>query len=582
MSGIHGTTSSSTSYLRDLQQDLEEEIQRARKSVDEEQDASDRKLSRQKQRFERDLTETVKDIRENHEESVIRERENHRSEISRLRRENYDRTGRRYADETRQRALLSEQLESAEAMADARAAKSEKFSDERVHRALLASQEREQKDAQTLRDAHARETGELRDQVHAALELERRYSADRADGRQEGYREVEDEFLDQRRILEQQFQSELNSQKQKSSGREEELRAKHAEVMREHEQTHTDRIRRQEAEHMLNRRELGDAYDENIDQITKRTEGTEARFHDKLAYQRESQARAYDRTVRNQARHYEEQLARSRTAGRESAEQLEAELLEARTMPDPRRIAPVAYQKIQDAARTQADEIIKTRETQHAETLRAAKERARQTYEDQNHQHAYEVSRLNREKTRNELMAQTRVNRVASEAEERVQSIRVDKEREMTRTLGSNNRIHSREMELTRRNYEEIVANLRNEHEDKLLLIRDQMEFENRMLRRASANRENELTRDYEKRLDETKADSSEQLKRAQADAENRVRELEERQRDELNRMTAIHDRRVAQLEQQFENRERMMARNYQDEIEKLKRANAHLLAKKS
>ena len=102
------------------------------------------------------------------------------------------------------------------------------------------------------------------------------------------------------------------------------------------------------------------------------------------------------------------------------------------------------------------------------------------------------------------------------------------------------------------------------------------------MTRKAFYDRQNELIRDYEKRLDDARAESEELLQRGREDTGRSLRELERRHREEMEEAEGLSSKRVAQLEEQYRNRERVMARNYQEEIEKLKRAHAQLQSQKS
>ncbi len=582
MSSISGSSTAASSYLKDLQQDLEAELKNARQKSAEEQDRNDQRLSELKQKFESENRRAVEDLRRNHEESSVRERNQHRDEVKRLQQDGYDRKGRSLADAEREFTRMAESVRQANAEARDRSTMAESIAEKRIDQAGRAAQARGEADTRTYRDAQASQQAELRESVKRALDLEKHYKQDRADGRRQAYAEIEGEFLKDRDILEKQLRSEIDGLREKSSRKLDTDSLRQDELVHEKDTRHAKQIRSREAEHHSDQQDLSRRFDTFADQVEHRESGTVKSLERELELQRKDLIAGFERTHQDQARNYQERLSTQQQRAQEEIEDLSEQLWESKGMPDPRKVSPAAYERIRESAIKQSEESIAQREARYKANLDTTRTRAQEVYSDQARAHGREVSRINREKTASELHAQAKINLVASESEERVASTRVEKERELVRALSSNDKIRSREMEILRRKYEEILEGVKNDAADKILAAREQADFENRMTRRAFSAQQNELIRDYEKRLDDTRAESVEQVKKAQDESQKTIRELEGRQRDELERNSTISQRRIAQLEQQYQNRERIIARNYQEEIEKLKRSNAQLQSKKS
>jgi hypothetical protein len=582
MSSISGSSTTVSSYLKDLQQDLEAELKNARQKSAEEQDRSDQRLSELKQKYESENQRSVEDLRRNHEESSVRERNQHREEVKRLQQDGYDRRGKSLAESEREFTRMSESVKQAQAEARARATKAEAIAEKRAEQSGRAAQERSVEDTRTYRDAQASQQAELRESVKRSLDLEKYYKQDRADGRRQAYAEIEGEFRKDREILERQLRTEIEGLREKSSRKLDNDSLRQSEITHERDVRHANQIRSREAEHHSAQQDISRRFDTFADQVEHRESGTVKSLERELELQRKDLAAAFERTHQEQARNYQERLSTQQDRSQEEIQDLTEQLLESKGMPDPRKVSPAAYERIRESAIRQSEESIAQREARYKANLDTTRTRAEEVFSDQARTHARDISRINREKTASELHAQAKINLVASESEERVASTRIDKERELVRALSSNDKIRSREMEVLRRKYEEILEGVKNDAADKVLLAREQADFENRMTRRAFSAQQNELIRDYEKRLDDTRAESVEQVKKAQEEAQKTIRELEGKQRDEMERNATISQRRIAQLEQQYQNRERIIARNYQEEIEKLKRSNAQLQSKKS
>jgi len=582
MSSISGSSTAVSSYIKDLQQDLETELKSSRQKSAEEQDRNDQRLSELKQKLEAENRRAVEDLRRHHEESSVRERSQHRDEVKRLQQEGYDRAGRSRAEPEREFTRMSESVRQAHAEARDRAAMAESSAEKRAVEASRAAQERSEADTRTYRDAQASQQTALRETVRKALDLEKYYKQERADGRRQAYAEIEGQFLKDRDILEKQFSTEINGHHERASRKIDTDSQRLSEIAHEKDTRHAAQVRSREAEHHSAQQDLSRRFDTFVDQVEHRESGTIKSMERELELQRKDLIAAFERTHQEQARNYQERLSTHQERAQEEIQDLGEQLWESKGTADPNKISPAAYERIRESAIKQSEESISQREARYQANLENTRSRADEVYNDQARSHSRDLSRLNREKASSELHAQAKINLVTSESQERVANTRVEKERELARALSSNDKIRTREAEAMRRKYEEILDGLKNDAADKILLVREQADFENRMTRRAFSAQQNELIRDYEKRLDDTRAESVEQVKKAQEDAQKTIRELEGKQRDEMEKNATTTQRRIDQLEQQYQNRERTIARNYQEEIEKLKRSHAQLQSKKS
>lgn len=161
------------------------------------------------------------------------------------------------------------------------------------------------------------------------------------------------------------------------------------------------------------------------------------------------------------------------------------------------------------------------------------------------------------------------------------------------KALKSQERIHNNEIDLrdrrnadsqekARRQFEEQIETLRNDAASALQAERMDGEFALRMQHRAHTFRQNELIREYEKKLAEQKEELLGISEQTRAQAEKAVRDAERDRNRSLDEQKKIYEQKIAMIETQQKERERVALLNRQDEIEKVKRSNAILVQKKS
>jgi hypothetical protein len=111
--------------------------------------------------------------------------------------------------------------------------------------------------------------------------------------------------------------------------------------------------------------------------------------------------------------------------------------------------------------------------------------------------------------------------------------------------------------------------------------ITNQAEFERRTMRREHQASTAELMRTYEKKLTEQKVSADEALRDMKGKLDSQARDSDRRLKQALADQARSYDHRIAETEAQTKDRERLLARNHEDELDKVRKANALLLSKK-
>ena len=137
-------------------------------------------------------------------------------------------------------------------------------------------------------------------------------------------------------------------------------------------------------------------------------------------------------------------------------------------------------------------------------------------------------------------------------------------------------------LEHQRRQYDEIMTTSKNDASAKMQALRQEGDFNMKMAQRSFNAQQNELIREYEKKLADQKVEHDKTLDEIKSSAERTVREAGRQARVDSEAQARANEQKLAQIEMQHKERERYVTQNYQDDLEKMKRSNALLIQKKS
>ena len=141
---------------------------------------------------------------------------------------------------------------------------------------------------------------------------------------------------------------------------------------------------------------------------------------------------------------------------------------------------------------------------------------------------------------------------------------------------------HAVTLDRLKREYEELISTTRFDATARIADLRQQSDFNSKMAQRAFSARQNEIIREYEKKLADQKSEADAALYDVKAQGDLKLRETERHLKQQLEEQAKGYENRLVQQDAQQKERERIVAQNNQDELEKVKRSNALLLYKKS
>jgi len=450
------------------------------------------------------------------------------------------------------------------------AASEKKYASLQEHYAQAAGESAEQ-----LRDSHAAETANYREQLRQLGNVERNARKDYQSGRSDAMKDYSAEVsADQKRIGET-YKRDVKNYKDALQIQDDYYSHLNDSNLREKDAYWAAAVNQEMSLHHDETKELA----RNFDIDRKQMEMSAAQEKKQGEHSREMTAQDLNeksqRVAEQQLAVYQEELARQKEDKNSVIAHLSADVHNRSSSDDISLISPAAERKLREnisssyETRALANENRDRDARDHLQESSAAN--LKSTVDEQHALRAgsERAHHLEQQRERKELQGTI----TDTEYQKNVQLREKDQTNQhFVDKLG---RTFARTQDKQRGEYEEILAATRQESQISKQDLRQQMEFQARMSQRAFAQKQNEIIRDYEKKLSDQKADADLALQSMREMGDQKVREVETKTRHEAEDMNRATEQRIAQLEAGHAERERMITRNYEDEMDKLKRSNA-------
>ncbi|OFZ21302.1 MAG: hypothetical protein A2X94_07580 [Bdellovibrionales bacterium GWB1_55_8] len=579
-----GGSSYYTKLISDLEDEMREQSRRASERLKNRETGLEESHARELAEQELSAEENIRRAKEQARESVLQEKAYSRSELDALKKQNYDRNGRTLAEAetSRLRDLALSQIEESERDFEKRSEAMHSNVETRMKKNREQTDVALRNQAHRMRQGHQFQMKGLQAQVSDLIDADRRYGKEKGQGTADAIRQFENDWRHRERVAIQGYEDQLQQMKQGTREQELYLNRLKDETLRDQNRYFAGVISEQNEDHQeqITQREAN--FDRNIGELEKR-----------MGHQRErhelSQERAADESGRrlasaleNQADAYQKTLKNQSTSSRERIDELSNELNERKTSADTSLISPAAEAAIRKSA---AED--------HEKVLRAEQQRNQRGSDDVREEYVgrfkravrageYEKSALSRthaaekHRQRNEFLSHVRESEYLKDSTLRA------KDEEMRRLQQTTEQRNSHTLEKQRQEYEAMLVSQRDDAVARIQALRQETEFNSKMAHRAFAIRQNELIREYDRKLADQMRDYEASLDELKSQTQQQLRDGERRNRQALDEQERFYEQRFAQLEVQHKERERVITQNYEQDLEKLRRSNALLIQKKS
>jgi hypothetical protein len=568
--------------LSDLESDMKDETRRARERYDERADSLEKESVQNKRELEKQTEKSVNDIREHSSAQIEKERDAARADAASAKAAVYDKFGRANAEIAFHKKRSDEAIQQAQKEIENEKSKVAPAIESASHKISQASAERLNKNAREERDSRELENTDLRQSIQSLIENEKSYGKEKAQGTADARRELEHEASIRENVIRDQYENELSQAQLKSQQTEHELIRSAQQDRHDIDTQHARDIQKITQQHQDDQRALANSTESTIHQVQKMAREQAENSQASMNRQAASMNRDHQETLTNQANTFRREKQLQREEDQSQIHHLEGEIKGHITSGDPTWVSPAAEARMREnfmkeftkkhdvqiqRDKDKTDSLQKEYSQRLSSTIETAETRA--------------MSAENQHRVEEHQQRQTLMNHIDDVQQTQERLLR-DKDYQATRQTDALNHNYSNSLERQRREYEQVINQLKSDDSEKINQVRQQADFDAKMAQRNLATKQYEMAKSYERKLEEQKtqyedvvANLKEQLATHHQEAERRTRQL-------LDEQGKGYEQKIAQMEYQTKERERTISDNYQDQIEKLKRSNALLIQRKS
>ena len=441
---------------------------------------------------------------------------------------------------------------------------------------------RMEQDTRRLNESHAKSTSDLRDQIKTLVDSERTPIKERAQGTQQAVKDYEDGWRDRQKLMSDSYQREIGELKDQAKRSDVYFNHLNSETLREKDAYFANLLKRQGLDEHERQKELESTFSKEREGLEKRV--VQERRQNKLT--RDADLKESDKqrevALETQAKAYQDTIQRERAAERQQMARLEKQLSEKQNSKDISNISPAVETAVRKSIVGEYDKQFQAERERHARSEQSIQGDYANRLKDTVVQGETERANMARTHAGERSFDRAQFLEHISDTEfmknEALRSREVQHQRQ-TETVDRN---HSSLVERQRREYEEMLQIQRDDASARILAVRQELEFNSKMAQRAFTARQNEIIRDYDKKLADQKQEYEARLDDLRVQDQQLIREGERKNKLTLDEQQRIYEQRIAQLESQHKERERYITQNYQEDLEKVKRSNALLIQKKS
>lgn len=480
--------------------------------------------------------------------------------------------------ERRQAKIMAEQNE---IVLKDRSKKADHLLNTRLNEKDLSTKAELNANAEAARASRNLELQPLREQVMETAEMKRKSQGQWNNARVDAIRELESDW--NMKYTNQTLSHDLEKQKlrQNNSETERNFGNKLGGIIKERDSEVSKMISEQNLEHRSELSNSAKEYNRSLDHLKLQADRDKRLAGELLNREREQASERQSRNLEKQSATYQTTIANQRQNQQAQIENLERVLNNKNTTDNPGEISAAAEQAVRGAVTRQYDKVFQAEADRDARARDHLHESYQAKLSDTVQDKHTTTAALNRRNLSEQaLMRDTFIQHVADVEDNKRQMLdlaNASNQKMADSTLRGN----ERGLNEVRRHYEDLIASRDMENGTRLQDVKTQSEFEKRSMRREFSSQTADMIRSYEKKINDQKVVSEDQLRDMKAKLDSEMRERDRFLKQAMADQARSYEHRIAAHEAQSKDREKVLARNQEEEIDKVKKANALLLSKK-
>lgn len=340
----------------------------------------------------------------------------------------------------------------------------------------------------------------------------------------------------------------------------------------------SEMLRRENDRHSMVEKNSLRSFEFETNEIKKEADARVDHTRKLMEYQRQKAESDKNEALEVQAKTFKNDLNRGNKRAFDRIDQLETTVAHLNSTDNPNEVSQNAVQNVKEAVSRDYEKILEQERARNEKNTESLVNSNLKKLNDVIEQHEKDQRMFSQNTTLSKHKAnQDRLNLM--------EELEFNKEREVSRQLSKHNREMKKvttsymgDIESRERKFQEALESLRADNEAKIQRVNDESAFKLRMAQLQFKTQYDNMARDFERKLHDQKVNLELQSEEAQKDLMAQLRQSEKEKKTQLELAERKHNEQIEQLEFQKKERERLLEQNFEDQLAKLREANARLV----
>jgi len=354
------------------------------------------------------------------------------------------------------------------------------------------------------------------------------------------------------------------------------------EALTDRERHHTELFKNQNREHtqeLANLEKSIARYKDNVDHISK---GEESRRDQVLSNEITQSSLDKEKSLQSQAKNYQTVLTEQRKNDQDSLSQMQASIQKAKTTADINLVSPAAEEAMRKSLSKNFEKTFSTEREKHQQVTGALYEQKRGELTEAKDDYQNQLAKANREFVRSQASDRAEYYNTILDSEYDTNYKIQDKDSQNSRQTEALHHHYARLLDKQKKDYDNAYDTSRITAQNSINELRQDSEIALRMAHKEYASKSSIMAKDFEKKLAEQKENYEIKLDDTKTQAATDIRATELKGKIDMENQAKTYETKLAQNQAQSKERERTISQNFQDELDRTRRAYELVIQKKN
>lgn len=538
------------------------------------------------QSIKEDYNDDAKRVKNEYQERLVSEKESAREEVQKLKNDLYDAQGKRSTQQSVERLREQKELvqykQDIEKEAQRQIQRSDEYSN---HRAIEAAKRQDEQIGNALemqKRSHVEEVKTLKDEIDMHRSYDHDVAKERANAKAEVIEQYEGEHIQERDRLVDAYESQV---KKLHNDKEELKNYMGRELTRSEYETNAKTqglLKRQKDEFIKIEKDIKQDHrrveDTLQDQLRREKERTTYTMNNVIEMEGGRTAEALNQKDQT----YREYLARRDQEVRNELGEKEAKIKMLETTDDPQKVSPALVEKIHSQERNMAHKELSAYKNSQKQNVEASRLRDLDDRSEMRRNFNETTTAIARKAQMDNDRTIRDLNTAYVDLKEK-QDLQISEAKEKSQSTVERMQVqNAQELAHLQKRDMESMQDQRLQLGQQMDQVRDEADLQRKAQDREWYMKTNTMRRDFERKLTDIQEENTKMTQEIRFEYDKKLRDLDRNSKAALEDRVRQYEHMLKQQELAFKEKERFLKEQSQEELDKMRRANAHLLQKKS